>query len=52
MKTGNHLSERDRTATALPDAGLTITARICAGFEADTGFHHYMFDVAVAASWD
>lgn len=50
--TGNYLPVRDRLTAALLGAGLTLTARRYVGFEADSGYHHYAFDVAVANSWE
>ena len=46
LTTGNYLPARDRITTALLGAGLTITARRYIGFEVDTGFHHYSFDIS------
>lgn len=42
----NYLGERDRLTRALVDAGLTLTARRYIGFEDDTGYHHYSFDIS------
>ena len=43
---GNYLPWRDRITHALVDAGLVVTARRYIGFEADTGYHHYSFDIS------
>ncbi|MDO5722406.1 MAG: hypothetical protein Q4P06_07700 [Actinomycetaceae bacterium] len=43
---GSYLPARDRLTRALIDTGLTITARHYVGFEADTGYHHYVIDTA------
>lgn len=42
----NYLPLRDRLTQALLNAGLTVTARRYVGYEPDTSFHHYSFDVA------
>ncbi|CAB0853952.1 hypothetical protein FRC0314_01679 [Corynebacterium diphtheriae] len=43
---GNYLPWRDRLTHALIDAGLVVTARRYIGFEDDTGYHHYSFDIS------
>lgn len=43
---GNYLPWRDRLTHALVDAGLGVTARRYIGFEDDTGYHHYSFDIS------
>lgn len=43
---GNYLPWRDRLTHALVDAGLVVTARRYIGFEDDTGYHHYSFDIS------
>lgn len=43
---GNYLPWRDTITHALIAAGLTVTARRYVGFEDDTGFHHYSFDIS------
>lgn len=42
----NYLKLRDRLTAAFLNAGITIEARVYVGFEADTGYHHYAFDLA------
>lgn len=42
--TSNYLPVRDRLTRALTAAGLTITGRHYVGYEADTGYHHYVID--------
>ena len=44
--TGNDLTWRDTLTHALVDAGLVVTARRYIGFEDDTGYHHYSFDIS------
>ena len=44
--TGNYLTWRDTLTHALVDAGLVVTARRYIGFEDDTGYHHYSFDIS------
>lgn len=43
---GNYLPWRDRITHALVEAGLVVTARRYIGFEDDTGYHHYSFDIS------
>jgi hypothetical protein len=43
---GNYLARKRQIETALLDAGLTVTARLYGGFEADTHYHGYTIDVA------
>lgn len=45
---GNYLTLRDTLTGAFLNAGLTVEARTYVGFEADTGYHHYAFDLANA----
>ena len=42
----NYLQLRDRLTAAFLNAGITVEARVYVGFEADTGYHHYAFDLA------
>lgn len=44
--TGNYLPWRDTLTHALVDAGLVVTAKRYIGFEDDTGYHHYSFDIS------
>lgn len=44
--TGNYLTLRDQFTALFLEAGLTIEARSYITFEVDTGYHHYVFDVA------
>lgn len=44
--TDNYLGLRDQITKALLAAGIQVTARRYVGFEEDTGYHHYSFDIA------
>lgn len=44
--TGNYLPLRDQLTALFLEAGITIEARSYITFEADTGYHHYVFDLA------
>lgn len=44
----NYLQLRDRLTAAFLNAGITVEARTYVGFEADTGYHHYAFDLCWA----
>jgi hypothetical protein len=43
---GNYLNRRDAIVRALLAADFTITARRYIGYEADTGYHHFVIDIA------
>lgn len=43
--TGNYLPLRDQLTALFLEAGITIEARSSITFEADTGYHHYVFDL-------
>lgn len=42
----NYLQLRNQLTNAFLQAGITVEARTYVGVEADTGFHHYAFDLA------
>ena len=43
---GNYGADKNRIVRALLSADLTITSRQYIGYENDTGYHHYVVDVA------
>lgn len=43
---GNYGADKNRIIRALFGAEITITNRQYIGYEADTGYHHYVVDVA------
>ena len=43
---GNYLSAKNAVVRALLSADFTITDRRYNGYEAETGYHHYVVDVA------
>ncbi len=43
---GNYGVDKNRIIRALLSADLTITSRQYIGYENDTGYHHYVVDVA------
>ena len=43
---GNYGADKNRIVRALLSADLTITSRQYIGYETDTGYHHYVVDVA------
>jgi len=43
---GNYLQRKNGIVRALLAADFTVTARLYAGHENDTGYHHYAIDVA------
>lgn len=43
---GNYGADKNRIIRALFGADLTITNRQYIGYETDTGYHHYVVDVA------
>jgi len=43
---GNYGADKNRIIRALLSADLTITSRQYIGYENDTGYHHYVVDVA------
>ena len=42
---GNYIKRKNQITAALMGAGFTITDRLYAGYEADTGYHHWSADV-------
>lgn len=42
---GNYLALKEGIASALLDAGFTVSARQYIGHEPDTGYHHYAIDI-------
>lgn len=43
--TGNYLPLRDQLTALFLEAGITIEARSYITFEAETCYHHYVFDL-------
>ena len=43
---GNYSADKNRIVRLLLSEDFTITGRQYIGFEADTGYHHYVVDVA------
>jgi hypothetical protein len=43
---GSYTGIRNQVLNVLMNAGLTITGRLYAGHEDDTGYHHYVIDVS------
>lgn len=43
---GNYGADKNRIVRALFAADMTITARQYIGYETETGYHHYVVDVA------
>ena len=43
---GNYGADKNRIVRALLAADMTITARQYIGYETETGYHHYVVDVA------
>ena len=44
---GNYTQEKNSITAALLDAGFIITGRGYAGYEEDTGYHHFYIDAAL-----
>ena len=49
---GNYLPQKNHIVRALVEADFTITSRLYAGYEDDTGYHHYTIDVAKNYEWE
>ena len=43
---GNYTSLKNQIVRVLLDEGFTVTDRRYIGFETDTGYHHYVIDLA------
>ena len=49
---GNYNTIRNQIIHALLQAEITITDRRYIGYEADTGYHHFVIDVAKDYPWE